>query len=264
MAYKQIHDTFWTDPKIRSLKPDEKLLFLYLISNSHSNYSGIYYLPKSLIAEETTLSNRGINRGMDTLSIGGFIKYDVELKIVWILKMLKFQSNDFKIGEKQMIGIINQLKRLHNSILIKDFLEYYKDLKIDYKYTGIDRGIDTPPLSVPVTYTAPVSVNSKFIKPTLLEVRVYCLSRKNGIDAETFWNHYESNGWKVGKNSMKSWKSAIITWEKRNESNRQETAGSSQAQSGSSKGGKTNAEGKKDSRFHGLDEKDYTDGAINP
>lgn len=27
---------------------------------------------------------------------------------------------------------------------------------------------------------------------------------------------YESKGWLVGKNKMKSWKSAIVTWEKRN------------------------------------------------
>ena len=27
---------------------------------------------------------------------------------------------------------------------------------------------------------------------------------------------YESKGWLVGKSKMKSWKSAIVTWEKRN------------------------------------------------
>ncbi len=53
-------------------------------------------------------------------------------------------------------------------------------------------------------------------KPTILEIATYCTSRNNNIDPETFWNHYESNGWKVGKNPMKNWRSAVITWEKRN------------------------------------------------
>lgn len=53
----------------------------------------------------------------------------------------------------------------------------------------------------------------KFIKPTLEEVRQYCLERKNKIDAEKFIDYYESNGWKVGRNSMKDWKAAIRTWE---------------------------------------------------
>ncbi len=55
-------------------------------------------------------------------------------------------------------------------------------------------------------------------KPTISEIAAYCTSRNNNIDAETFWHHYESNGWKVGKNAiiMSNWKSAVITWEKRN------------------------------------------------
>ena len=54
----------------------------------------------------------------------------------------------------------------------------------------------------------------KFIKPTIAEVDAYCKERNNGIDAEAFIAFYESKGWLIGKNPMKSWKSAIITWEK--------------------------------------------------
>ena len=56
-----------------------------------------------------------------------------------------------------------------------------------------------------------------FVKPSVDEIREYCEKRKNGIDAEAFYHHYESNGWKVGKTPMQSWKSAIITWEKNRE-----------------------------------------------
>lgn len=54
-----------------------------------------------------------------------------------------------------------------------------------------------------------------FKKPTVEEVRAYCMERKNGIDAESFVSFYESKGWKIGKTPMKSWKSAIVTWEKK-------------------------------------------------
>jgi hypothetical protein len=50
-------------------------------------------------------------------------------------------------------------------------------------------------------------------KPTLQEVKDYCLERKNSVNPEKWINHYESNGWKVGKNSMKNWKACIRTWE---------------------------------------------------
>ena len=62
-----------------------------------------------------------------------------------------------------------------------------------------------------------------FIKPTINEISLFCFERKNNIDAEVFYNFYESNGWLVGKNKMKNWKSAIITWEK-NSINKEKTS----------------------------------------
>jgi predicted phage replisome organizer len=54
----------------------------------------------------------------------------------------------------------------------------------------------------------------RFIPPTIEEVKAYCEERHNNIDPEYFVAFYESKGWMVGKNKMKSWKSAVITWEK--------------------------------------------------
>lgn len=53
-----------------------------------------------------------------------------------------------------------------------------------------------------------------FVKPTVEEVKAYCLERNNGIDAEAFISFYESKGWMIGKNKMKDWKAAVRTWER--------------------------------------------------
>lgn len=58
---------------------------------------------------------------------------------------------------------------------------------------------------------------AKFQKPSLEEIEEYCRQRQNSVDAVTFFNHYESNGWMVGKTHMKDWKAAIHTWERRQE-----------------------------------------------
>ena len=55
----------------------------------------------------------------------------------------------------------------------------------------------------------------KFIKPTLEEINQYCLERNNGINAEAFYDFYESKDWYVGKNKMKDWKACVRTWERR-------------------------------------------------
>lgn len=53
----------------------------------------------------------------------------------------------------------------------------------------------------------------QFVKPTFADVRAYCTERKNNVSPNAWLNHYESNGWRVGKNPMKDWKAAIRTWE---------------------------------------------------
>jgi len=55
-----------------------------------------------------------------------------------------------------------------------------------------------------------------FLKPTLIEVSEYCLERKNNINPNHFIDHYQANGWMVGKVKMKDWKATVRTWEKNN------------------------------------------------
>lgn len=64
-------------------------------------------------------------------------------------------------------------------------------------------------------------VNINFSKPTLQEITEFCLVKNYTVDPETFFAHYESNGWVVGqaKAKMKCWKSAIVTWSKRERAN---------------------------------------------
>ena len=54
----------------------------------------------------------------------------------------------------------------------------------------------------------------RFEKPTLSQITQYCFERNNNVNAEQFYDYYESNGWKVGKNAMKDWKACVRTWER--------------------------------------------------
>ncbi len=53
-----------------------------------------------------------------------------------------------------------------------------------------------------------------FKKPSVDDVAAYCRDRRNDVDPEQFVDHYESNGWKVGKTGMKDWQAAVRTWER--------------------------------------------------
>lgn len=58
----------------------------------------------------------------------------------------------------------------------------------------------------------------RFVPPTIQEITDYCIERKNTVDPETFFHHYETRNWvPTGyTKQMTSWKSAVITWEKKN------------------------------------------------
>tara|TARA_R110002072_G_scaffold255573_3_gene414374 strand:+ start:396 stop:1022 length:627 start_codon:yes stop_codon:yes gene_type:complete len=76
----------------------------------------------------------------------------------------------------------------------------------------------------PITNNHKPITNKKtkgFIKPTITEL-VDAFAGKvtdSGHQAGLFLCHYESNGWKVGKNSMKSWQHAVTNWISRSKSN---------------------------------------------
>ena len=55
--------------------------------------------------------------------------------------------------------------------------------------------------------------NKRFTKPSADELKLH--AAKIGLsDREVvkFWNYYESNGWRVGRNPMRSWQSAMVNW----------------------------------------------------
>ena len=56
---------------------------------------------------------------------------------------------------------------------------------------------------------------SIFAPPTLEDVSQYCQSRNNTVDPVKFHAYYQSNGWRVGRGTMKDWRAAIVTWERR-------------------------------------------------
>ena len=51
------------------------------------------------------------------------------------------------------------------------------------------------------------------------------MERKNNVDAQSFFDFYESKGWKVGTVKMKDWRACVRTWEgrQRSESVQQKT-----------------------------------------
>ena len=68
------------------------------------------------------------------------------------------------------------------------------------------------------SHTKEKGKRTRFRPPSLDEIRDYVDSHGlDAVDPEGFHAYYESNGWKVGKNPMKSWTAALHSWQRRDQ-----------------------------------------------
>lgn len=60
--------------------------------------------------------------------------------------------------------------------------------------------------------------STRFTPPTHAQVTEYINENDLHVDAGRFMDYYIANGWKVGKNAMKSWKAALRNWARHEDS----------------------------------------------
>jgi hypothetical protein len=88
------------------------------------------------------------------------------------------------------------------------------DPKDNQHFTKTAENNATKERSPPTNHHPPPTKKTRvFVKPTLAEVAAYCEERGGKVNAQKWFDHYESNGWRVGKNPMKDWKAAVRKWE---------------------------------------------------
>lgn len=51
-----------------------------------------------------------------------------------------------------------------------------------------------------------------FVRPTLEQVKAYIAEKGLHVDGQRWFDYYESNGWRVGRNPMKDWQATVRNW----------------------------------------------------
>lgn len=108
---RYINTRFWSDNYVVELKPLERYLFLYFLTNEHTNIGGIYELPLRNIAFETDLKESIIVESLQKFTKAGKVFY-IE-GWVYVKNFSKHQA----VNEKTKIGIENSLKEVAPSVL---------------------------------------------------------------------------------------------------------------------------------------------------
>lgn len=147
---RYINTRLWNDSYVSELDPVEKLLFVYFLTNEHTNISGIYEIPLKIIGIETGIDTSMLNKILPRLEskiryIDGFVV---------IKNFIKHQETGSELVQK---GILNCLKDLDKKWLenvvnkgFYDITKYYIDTlsilyarSLNYSDSNLDSNLDS-------------------------------------------------------------------------------------------------------------------------
>lgn len=179
----------------KNLKPAEKILFAEI--TALSNISGYCHASNSYFCD----------------------LYGVSIACVkgWISDLKRYGYVDVEVIRDSSNNVIERKIRPLSTPSVKNLAEgSAKNLA----EASARKVADPPPEKWPynITSTNTTSKNkrecAREARPKSIEdVRAYCRERNNRVNVDRWYAHYESNGWKIGRNPMKDWKAAIRKWE---------------------------------------------------
>lgn len=91
--YRKVATKTWADPWVFSLKPEQKLIWLWLITNDHGNAAGIYQIPTPFIAFETGVPQDEVEAALQAFHEAGKIMWDAATATIWVKKMRAYQAS---------------------------------------------------------------------------------------------------------------------------------------------------------------------------
>ena len=138
------------------------------------------------------------------------------MKLLESLQLVEIKD-DQTIYMEEVNTMIGSAVDNDNANRQRRFREKQKQLALPDRYDAVTKNNESKSIEKDIEIDKEkdsIKPQKRFAKPSLDDVKAYCQERGNNVDAEKWFNYYESNGWKVGKNPMKDWKAAVRTWER--------------------------------------------------
>ena len=188
--------TLWTDKSLSRLEME-------IIADISS--FDTYYKSNEAMAEFFGVSVRHMQRTLADMEKKNLIERDVQNAdkgncIGRIIRITKEQHERMyprgvtKMswgGDKNVRGVVTKMSPKNT------YENTYENTETGRDYLYID---------------ANASKCKKFHPPTVAEIRAYIMEQGYRVDADTFFDYYESKGWVVGKSPMKDWIAAVRNW----------------------------------------------------
>lgn len=114
MEKVMLHTRFWHDEFVNGLSAKEKLLFLYLVTNEHVTFVGVYEIPLVYIQAATGITPGEVSRIKEKLQGAG--KFVFHKSWVRIVNFDRYQN--FGTGDEQIKGRERLLKEAPSELFL--------------------------------------------------------------------------------------------------------------------------------------------------
>ena len=170
--YRSVQMSFWTDPKISdTFSTDEKLLYLYLLTNPHTNLCGCYEVSMKQIAFEAGFTAQQTVKLMSSLMEKRVINYDENTREVLLINWSKYNWTESEKFRKPLKAEIRKV-RTEKFRTYLEHLAYGTDTETDSDGYGMDTTVtvtdtvtDTVSVSNTDTVTGKKDKAGKVVKP---------------------------------------------------------------------------------------------------
>jgi len=109
-VYRYIYTTYWDDPFIQKLTPEEKYFYLYLMTNRHTRQCGCYSITVKDMCFDTGYNDETINKLITRFEGYGKIKYDRDNNELIMLNWLKHNPAKSPLTAKCIDKELNEIK----------------------------------------------------------------------------------------------------------------------------------------------------------
>lgn len=127
-VFRKINTSFWQDPFVLELTPEEKYFYLYIMTNTKTSQCGIYEIPKKIIEIETGYNRETIDKLINRFVEYGKVLYSESTNELMLINWIKYNGSS---SPKVMSRVETELKEVKN----KELVEKYIELSNGYNYT---------------------------------------------------------------------------------------------------------------------------------
>lgn len=182
---RYVNTSMWVDTKFTKLTPNEKLVFIYLFTNSACNIAGMYQIPLHYIVGDTGLSEAIVSKALLSLEEKETVLY----RDGWII--LKNSIAHQKMNPKVASGIISAMENVPEELL--GFVRMSNKIK----EVLINNGIDNSLLNAIEDNQSLYIKKEDLVNPLRVPIVAKKDPKEGKIDFNIVWDLYDKKKGKI-------------------------------------------------------------------